>query len=130
MAAGTGSNQTYRWTTGRNDVSSFETANGMDLWKPAIGQPSDLWDFLTTKSQTLGPGEFGASAREHVFVFQYKCPVNGEPGDPNLRLLDHRSGILIQKRVLESDLRRHYAGHDTFNFMASVKTLKEVHEVC
>ena len=43
---------------------------------------------------------------------------------------DHRSGLLIQKRALESDICRHYTGHDTFNFMASVQTLKEVHEVC
>ena len=83
-----------------------------------------------TKSQTLGPGQFRALAREHVFVFHYKCPVDGQRGDPNLQLLNHRSGILIQKRALESDNRRHYTGHDTFNFMASIETLKEVHEVC
>ena len=86
MAAGTGSKQTYRWTTGRHDALSFETSNRMDLWNPAIWQPSNLWDFFTTKSQPLGPGQFRGVAREHVFVFQYKCPVDGRPGDPNLRL--------------------------------------------
>ena len=40
------------------------------------------------------------------------------------------SGILIHKRALESDTRRHYTGHETFKFMAGVETLKEVHEVC
>ena len=102
----------------------------MALWNPAIWQPSNLWDLFITKSQTMGPGQFRALAREHVFVFQYKCPVNGQPGDPNLRLLNHRSGILIQKRALESDGCRHYTGHDTFKFMASVQTLKELREVC
>ena len=57
-AAGTGSKQTYRWTTGGNDVLSFETSNRMDLWNPAIYQLSNLWDIFTTKSQTLGPGQF------------------------------------------------------------------------
>ena len=56
--------------------------------------------------------------------------TSAPPGDPNLRLLNHRSSIVIQKRALESDIRRHYTGHDTFKFMASVETLKEVHEVC
>ena len=37
---------------------------------------------------------------------------------------------MIQKRALDSDIRRHYTGHDTFMFMAGVETLKEVHEVC
>ena len=69
MAAGTGWKQTYRWTTNRNDAFSFETTNRMDLWNPAIWQPSNLWDFYTTKTQTLGPGQFRALAREHVFVF-------------------------------------------------------------
>ena len=126
-AAGTGSKQTYRWTTGRNDALSFETTNRMDLWNPAVWQPSNFWDFFTTKSQTLGPGQFRALAREHVFVFQYKCPVDGRPGDPNLRLINHRSGILIQKRALERDVPRHYTGRDTLKFMASVQPLKEVH---
>ena len=83
MAAGTGSKQTYLWTTGRHDPL-FETTNRMDLWNPAIWQPSNLWDFFTTKSQTLGPGQFRALAREHVFVFQYNCPVDCRPGDGNL----------------------------------------------
>ena len=76
-----------------------------------------------TKLEALDPGQFPAVAREHVFVFQYKCPVDGRPGNPNLRLL-------IQKCALESDVFRHYTGHDTFKFMASVVTLKEVHDVC
>ena len=130
MAAGTGWKQTYRWSTGRHDAFSFEVTNRMDLWKEHIWKPSNLWDFYSTKAQTLGPGQFRALAREHVFAFQYKCPVNGRPDDPNLRLLNHRSGILIQKRALESNIRRHYTGHDTFKFMAGVATLKEVHEVC
>ena len=67
MAAGTGSKQTYGWTTGPNDALSFETTNRMYLWNPAIWQPSNLWDFFTTKSQTLGPGQFRALAREHVY---------------------------------------------------------------
>ena len=108
----------------------METTNRMDLWNPAIWQPSNLWDFFMTKSQTLGPGQFRALALEHVFAFQYKCTVDGQPGKLNLRLLNHRSGILIQKRALESDVGRHYTGHDTFKFMATVETLKEVHEVC
>ena len=101
----------------------------MDLWNPAIWQPSNLWDFFITKSQTLGPGQFRPLAREHVFVFQYKCPVDGRPGDPNLRLLNHRSGILIQKRAPGSDVCRHYTSEDTLKFMASVETLKEVDKV-
>ena len=89
-----------------------------------------FWNFFTTKSQTLGPGQFRALAREHVFLFHNRCPVDGRLGDPNLRLINHRSGILIQKRALESDICRHYTGHATFNFMASAEMLKEVHEVC
>ena len=130
MATGTGSKYTYRWTAGRKDALSFETTNQKDLWSPAIWQPSNLWEFFRTKSQTLGPGQFPALAREHVFVFQYKCPVDSRPGDPTVRLLNHQCGILIQKRALESDVRRHYTGHDTFKFMASIEALKEVHEVC
>ena len=102
----------------------------MDLWNEDLWKSSNLSDFYSTKAQTLGPGQFRTLAREHVFVFQYKCPVNGRPGGPNLRLLNHRIGILIQKRALESDIRRNYTGHDTFKFMAGVETLKEVHEVC
>ena len=86
--------------------------------------------FLWTKAQTLGPAQSRALAREHVFVLQYKCPVDGRPGDPNLQLLKHRSGILVQNCALESDICRHYTGHDTFKFMAGVETLKEVQEVC
>ena len=130
MAAGTGSNETYRWSTGRHDGCSFEATNRTDLWREDVWNPSSLWDFYSTRAQTLGPGQFRALAREHVFVFQYKCPVDNRPGDPNLRLLNHRSGILIQKRALDSDIRRHYTGHDTFKFMAGVETLKEVHELC
>ena len=59
-----------------------------------------------------------------------RCPVDGRPGDPNLRWLNHRSGILIQKRALETDVYRHYTGRDTFKFIASVETPKGVHEVC
>ena len=130
MAAGTGSKETYRWSTGRHDAFPFEVTNLTDLWSEDAWKQSNLWDFYSTKSQTLGPGQFRALAREHVFVFQYKYPVDGLPGDPNLRLLNHRSGIVIQKRALESDIRRHYTGHDTFKFMDGVETLKEVHEVC
>ena len=130
MAASTGSKQTYQWTTGRNDALSFQTTNRMDLWNPAIWQPLNLWDFFKTRSHTLGQGQFRAPPREHVFVFQYKCPIYGWPGDPNLRLLNHRSSMLIQKRALESNVCRHYTGHETFKFMASVETLKEMHEVC
>ena len=130
MAAGTGSKETYRWSTGRHDGYSFEVTNLADLWSEDAWKPSSLWDFYSTRAQTLGPGQFRALAREHVFVFQYKCPVDDRPGDPNLRLLNHRSGILIQKRALDSDIRRHYTGHDTFKFMAGVETLKEVHELC
>ena len=130
MAAGTGSKETHRWSTGRHDGCSFEATNRTDLWCEDVWNPSSLWDFYSTRAQTLGPGQFGALAREHVFVFQYKCPVDNRPGDPNLRLLNHRSGILIQKRALDSDIRRHYTGHDTLKFMAGVETLNEVHEVC
>ena len=130
MAAGTGSKETYRWSTGRHDGYSFEVTNRADLWSEDAWKPSSLWDFYSTRAQTLGPGQFRALAREHVFVFQYKCPVDDRPGDPNLRLLNHRSGILVQKRALDSDIRRHYTGHDTFKFMAGVETLKEVHELC
>ena len=101
----------------------------MDLSNPAIWELSNLWDFFTIKSQKLGPGQFRGFACEPVFVFQYKCPVDGQPGDPNLRLINHGSGILIQKRALKSDVCRHYMGHDTFKFIASIRTLKEVHEV-
>ena len=130
MAAGTGSKQTYRWSTGRHDTFTFEVTNRTEWWNEDVWKPSNLSDFYSTKAQTLGQGPFQALAREYVFVFQYKCPVDGRPGDPNLRLLNHRSGILIQKRALEKDIRRHYTGHDTFKFMARVETLKEVHEVC
>ena len=130
MAAGTGSKQTHRRSNGRHDVFSFKATNGMDLWNEDIWKPSNLWDFFSTKAQTLGPGQFRALAREHVFLFQYKCPVDIRPGDPILQLLYHPSGILIQKRALESDIRRHYTVHDTFKFMAGVETLKEVQEVC
>ena len=126
MAAGTGSKETHRWSTGRH----FEVTNQTNLWSEDAWKQSNLWDFYSTKAPTLGPGQFRALAREHVFVFQYKCPLAGRPGDPNLRLLNHRSGILIQKRALESDIRQHYTGHDTFKFMAGVETLKIVHEVC
>ena len=130
MAAGTGSKETYRLSTGRPDSFSFEVTNRTDLWGEDAWKQSNLWDFYSTKAQTLGPGQFRVLAREHVLVFQYNCPVDGQPGDPNLRLLNHRSGILIQKRALESDIRRHNTGHDTFKFMAGVETLKEVREVC
>ena len=129
-AAGTGSKEAYPWTTGRNDALSFQTTHQTDLWNPAIGQPSNLWDFFTNKLPMLGPGQFRGQAREHVLVFQYKSPVNSRPGDPNLPFINHRSGILIQKRALESDIRRHYTGDDSFKFMASVETLKEVLQVC
>ena len=130
MAAGTGSKQTYRWSTARHDAFSFEVTYRLDLWNEDVWKPSNLWDFYATKAKTLGPGQFRALARGHVLVFEYKCPVDGRPGDPNLRLFNHRSGILIQTCALESDIRRHYTGHDTFKFMAGVETLKEVHEVC
>ena len=130
-AAGTGLKQTYRWTTtGQNDALSFQATHRTDLWNPAIWQPSNIWYFFRTKSQTLGPGQFRVLAREHVFVFQYKCPVDGRPGDRNLRLINHASGLLVQKRALESNIHGHYKGHDTFKFMAGVETLKEVQEVC
>ena len=48
-------------------------------------------------------------------------------------LSDSRWGVyrcFITKRALDSDIRRHYTGHDTFKFMAGVETLREVHEVC
>ena len=105
MAAGTGSKETYRWSTWQHDAFSFKVTNRTDLWSEDVWKQSNLWDFYSTKAQTLGPGQFRALAREHVFVFQYKCPVDGRPGDPNLRLLNNRSGILIQKRALESDIR-------------------------
>ena len=130
MGAGTVSKETYRWSTGRHDAFSFEVTNRTDLWNEDVWRPLNLWDFYSIKAQTLGPGQFRALAREHVFVFQYKCTVNGRPGDPNLRLLNPRSGILVQNGALESDTRGHYTGHDTFKFMAGVETLKEVHEVC
>ena len=57
------------------------------------------------------------------------APSTANLAIPNLRLLHHRSGILLQKRALESDICRHYTAHDTFIFMASVETLKEVHEL-
>ena len=130
VGGGTGSKATYRWSTGRHDAFSFEVTNWTNLWSEDAWKQSNVCDFYWTKAQTLGPTQFRALAREHVFVFQYKCPVDGRPGNPNLRLLNHRCGILIQKRALESDIRRHYTGHDTFKFMAGVETLKEVHEVC
>ena len=102
----------------------------MDLWNAAIWQPSNRWDFYSTKSQTLGPGRFRGLACKHVFVLQYKCPFDSRLGDPNHRLINHRCGILIQKHAFEGNIRRHYTGHDTLKFMASVETLKEVHEVC
>ena len=124
------SKETYGWSTGRHDAFSIEVTNRTNLCSEDAWKPSSPWDFYSTKAQTLGPGQFRALAREHAFVYQYKCPVDGHPGDPNLRLLNHRSGILIQKRALESDVRRNHAGHDTFKFMAGVETLKEVHKVC
>ena len=85
MAAGTGSKQTYRCSTGRHDAFSFEVTTRTDSRNEDVLKPSNLWDFYSTKAQTLGPGQFRALAREHVLVFQYKCPINGRPGDPNLR---------------------------------------------
>ena len=130
MAAGTGSKETYRWTTGRHDGYSLEVTDPVDMWREDAWKPLNLSNFFSTKAQTLGPGQFRALAREHIFVFQYKCPVYGRPGDPNPRLLNHRSGILIQKRALESDIRRHYRGHDNFKFMTGVETLKKGQEGC
>ena len=129
-AAGSGSTQKDRWTTGRHDAQSFETTHGTDLWNPTAWRRSSLWYLFMTKSQTLGPGECRPLAREHVFIFQYKCPVNGPPRDPNLCLINHGSRVLIQKRIFQRDIRRHYTGHDTFKLMASVETMKELHEVC
>ena len=80
-AAGSGSSQKYRWTTGCHDAQSLQTSRRTDLWKPTIWQQSSLWDFYTAKLQTLGTGQHRAFAREHVFVFHYKCPVDGLPGD-------------------------------------------------
>ena len=115
----------------RGSNVSVHLQDHMHLASTFLGKHcTNLWDFYSTKAQTLGPGQFRALARKHVFVLQYKCPVDGRPGDPNFRLLNHRSGILIQKRALESDIRRHYTGHDTFKFMAGVETLKEVHDLC
>ena len=82
MAAGTGSKETYRWSTGQHDEFSFEVTNWIDLWSEDAWKSSNLWDFYSTKAQTLGPGQFRVLAREHVFVFQYKCPIDGRPGDP------------------------------------------------
>ena len=129
MAAGTGSKESYPWSTGRHDALAFEVTNRTGLWSEDVWKLSNLLDIYSTKAHILGPGQSRALTREHVFLFQYKCPVNNRPGDPNPRLLNHRSGILIQKRALGSDTRRHYTGHDTFKFMAGVETLKEVHEV-
>ena len=81
--------KTYRWTTGQNDVLFSETTHRTDLWNPVIWQPSNFWNFFTIKSQTLGPGQFRALGGEHVFVFQYKCPVDSRPSNPNLRLINH-----------------------------------------
>ena len=89
MAAGTGSKEAYRWSTGRHDGFSFEVTNRTHLWSEDAWKESTLWDFYSTKAQTLGPGQFRALARKHVFALQYKCPVAGRPGDPNLRLLNH-----------------------------------------
>ena len=84
MAAGTGSKQTFQWSTGRREAS-----NRTDLWNEDVWKPSNLWDFYSAKAQTLGPGQYPELAREHVILFQYKCPVDGHPGDPNLQLLNH-----------------------------------------
>ena len=72
-----------------HDVFYFEATNRTDLRNEDVSKPSNLWNFYSIKAQTLGPGQFGALAPEHVFMFQYKCPVDGRPGDPNLRLLNH-----------------------------------------
>ena len=48
---------------------------------------------------------------------------------PIFDLINHRSEVLFQKRAFESDICRNYTRHDTFKFMGSVETLKEVHEV-
>ena len=125
---GSGSRQKCRWTTGCNDAQIFQTTRRTDLWKPTIWQQPSFLDFYTAKWQT--PGQLRALVREHVSPFQYKCPVDGRPGDPNLRLINHRSGVLIQKHAFESDTCRHYTGHHAFKFMASVDTLKKVHKVC
>ena len=85
MTAGTGSEETYLWSTDRHKAFSFEVTNRTDLWSEDAWKPSNLWDFYSTKAQTLGPAQFRALAREHVFVFQYKCPVDGRTGDPNLQ---------------------------------------------
>ena len=58
MAAGTGSKETYRWSTGRPDGCSFEATNRTDLWRENVWNPSSLWDFYSTRAQTLGPGQF------------------------------------------------------------------------
>ena len=40
MAAGTGSKETYRWTTGRHDGCSFEATNRADLWREDVWKSS------------------------------------------------------------------------------------------
>ena len=42
MAAGTGSMETYRWSTGRHDGFSFEVTNRTDLWSEDAWKTSNL----------------------------------------------------------------------------------------
>ena len=58
MAAGTGLKETYGWSTGRHDALSFEVTNRTDLWSEDAWKPSKLWDFYSTKAQTLGLDNF------------------------------------------------------------------------
>ena len=57
MAAGTGSKETYRWSTGPHDAFSFEVTNRTYLWSEDAWKQLNLWDFHSTKAQTLGPGQ-------------------------------------------------------------------------
>ena len=50
IAAGTGSKQTYRWSTGRLDALSFEFTNQTDLWSEDAWKQLNLWDFYSTKA--------------------------------------------------------------------------------
>ena len=58
----------------------------------------------------LGFGQHPALARGRVFAFEPTAPLDGRPGDPNLRLISHRARVLLRKGGFESKVRRHYTG--------------------
>ena len=104
----------YGWTPGQPCEQPCEATDRSDAWNEGAWWASSIWEFYSSRAGKLDIGKHRALGREHVFVFEYKAPLDGRPGDPNFRLVAHRAGILMQKRALDDEALQHYTGHNIY----------------